>query len=485
MQHFLLCLALLLWHTALAQGHELPDEQIERRVQVIVEPDGIQVQYTLAMNKATLGDELRKHELEPAQTLRAMWKQYERIILPLLSERMLLSVDGENSSLKPIRAEYLGWSHRHLVCYLRREVRLTNQSKTILLTDGNFPNAPGNYRIAMKGYSGAKMENPTIPALVSRAEPVEIYQLNEEQKEMATRAKAEFCIAATSTAITDELFPDELVHFLPYQRNPVFVGTGDDTWDHTIRERGCVLRHDGKWHLWYTGYKGEGVMKMLGYATSPDGLIWKRHPNNPVFEESWTEDVHVAHYAGKFYMVAEGRGDIAHQLTSPDGIKWTDRGRLDVRYRDGSPLSPGPYGTPTLWIEDKTWYLFYERGDRGVWLAQSTDRKTWTNLRDEPVITRGPDEYDRHAVALNQVVRYRGRYYGVYHANADPNWKAPWTTCLAVSDDLVHWKKYPDNPIVRTNNSSGQLVYDGQRYRLYTMHPDVRVFFPRDADSGM
>ena len=292
------------------------------------------------------------------------------------------------------------------------------------------------------------------------------------------------CVAVSSSVAADELFPDELVQFVPAQHNPVFAGTGAGTWDQKIRERGYILRHGSKWHLWYTGYSGERTAKkMLGYATSPDGLTWKRHPDNPVFDNSWTEDVHVVRHGNTFYMMAEGRGDIPHTLTSPDGVNWTDRGRLDVRNRDGSPLSPGPYGTPTLWIESDAWYLFYERGDRGIWLAKSTDGTTWTNVQDVPVIARGPAEYDRRAVALNQVVRHRGRYYGVYHANADLERKGPWTTCLAVSDDLVTWQKYRGNPIIRTNNSSGQLVHDGQQYRLYTMHPDVRVYFPRGTNS--
>ena len=286
-----------------------------------------------------------------------------------------------------------------------------------------------------------------------------------------------------SAAATDR-FPKELVDWVPYEGNPLFSGTGQGTWDREIRERGFILREGDSWRLWFTGYDStKSEVKSLGYATSPDGLRWTRHPGNPVFDRMWTEDVFVVKHEGVYQMFAEGTSDIAHRLTSPDGLRWEDQGRLDIRTRSGSPLSAGAYGTPTVWVEGGTFYLYYERYDKGIWLAKSQDLRVWTNVRDEPVIAPGPDAYDRHAVALNQVVRYRGRYYGVYHANADPEWKGPWTTCLAVSEDLVRWEKYPGNPVIRSDDSSGILVDDGQRLRLYTMHPAVRLWLPRGDAS--
>jgi len=276
-------------------------------------------------------------------------------------------------------------------------------------------------------------------------------------------------------------FPPELVDFVPYEGNPVFAGTGKDTWDRRIRERGYILREGGAYHLWYTGYNKNrsGGTKYLGYATSPDGLKWTRHPNNPVFNGCWTEDMHVVKHKGTYYMVAEGRNDIAHLLTSKDRVHWKEQGKLDIRYTNSKALTPGPYGTPVLWVENGTWYLFYECGDLGIWLATSKDRKVWKNVQDEPVITLGPDTYDNRFVAADQVIKHKGRYYLYYHAHA----KGPWTTCVAVSTDLIHWKKYLKNPIVRTNDSSGILVHDGEQYRLYTMHPDVRVYFPKTAST--
>ena len=91
----------------------------------------------------------------------------------------------------------------------------------------------------------------------------------------------------------------------------------------------------------------------------------------------------------------------------------------------------------------------------------------------------GPSPTTRPRWPLNQVVKRDGFYYAFYHANAQRPWKN-WTTCVARSRDLVHWEKYPGNPIIENNCSSAILVRTPQgEDRLYTMHPDVKVFVPR------
>ena len=274
-------------------------------------------------------------------------------------------------------------------------------------------------------------------------------------------------------------FPSEMVKFVPSNRNPLFTGTGKDTWDKHIRERGYILHDEGIYKLWYTGYNGSDTsIKYLGYATSKDGFNWTRYPDNPVFNKKWTEDVQVIKNQGQYLMVAEGRNDVAHLLKSADGIHWQEQGNLQIFKSNGEKIA-GPYGTPVLWHENDKWYLFYERNDMGVWLAKSIshDLLSWQNVQDDPVLSLGPDEYDQYQIALDQIVKYRGLYYGYYHASGVKDYSL-WTSNVAVSRDLIHWQKYEKNPIVSGNYSSPILVYDGNQYRLYTMHPDVRVYFP-------
>jgi sucrose-6-phosphate hydrolase SacC (GH32 family) len=279
-------------------------------------------------------------------------------------------------------------------------------------------------------------------------------------------------------------FATEMVDFVPYDHNPLFSGTKSDTWDKQIRERGFILFDEGIYKMWYTGYLGgDNDPKALGYATSADGISWTRFSQNPVFSQKWTEDMFVMKHDGKYLMIAEGMNDIAHLLTSDDGIAWQEQGDLVILTVKGDTIG-GPYGTPSVFNDKGKWYLFYERNDLAIWLATSDDLITWTNIQDEPVLGKGPENYDAGAVALNQVIEFKGKYYMFYHGSDDAEWATPgatslWTSNVAVSDDLLHWIKYPGNPVVEGDHSSPVMVKDDKGYRLYTMHNEVCLYFPK------
>ena len=283
-----------------------------------------------------------------------------------------------------------------------------------------------------------------------------------------------------SACSSDNRFPPEITQFIAYEHNPVFAGTGKDTWDKMIRERGYILFENGLYRLWYTGYNDSlSDKKLLGYAESNDGIHWQRYKYNPLVKDDWVEDMCVVKYRQRYYMFAEGDGDIAHLLISNDGIKWQEKGSLKIFQTNGEPISAGPFGTPTVFIENGKFYLFYERNDLGIWLATSNDFINWQNVQDEAVIKMGPQNYDRYAVAADQVIKYKDHYYLYYHATAFKSWK-DWSTNVAVSDDLIHWKKFPRNPIIGDNKSSGILLINGKDIRLYTMHPDVNLYFNQE-----
>ncbi len=287
--------------------------------------------------------------------------------------------------------------------------------------------------------------------------------------------------AKTPTEVLNAKFPPALAKFDQFNAAtisiPVFGGVPGQ-WDAKIRERGWIVREGDNYRMWYTGYDGtkEGL-RMLGYATSQDGVTWKRH-REPIYKEHWTEDMIVVPHKGKYYMFAEGKDDQAHLLISLDGVEWRRQGVLDIRMRKGAPIPSGPFGTPVVWFEKGAWNLLYERSDKGVWLARSSDLKVWTHVQDEPVMVPGDGEHEKDLIAVNQVIKEGDRYYAYYHGSIStgPNAKK-WATCLATSTDLIRWEKYPHNPLLphAENKSSGIVVHDGRGWRLYTMHPEVHL----------
>ncbi len=114
-----------------------------------------------------------------------------------------------------------------------------------------------------------------------------------------------------------------------------------------------------------------------------------------------------------------------------------------------------------------------------LWLARSYDLGVWTNQRDAPVPEPVPGGYDARLIALNQILRHGGRYYASYHGKGEGE-EAPWTVNLAWSEDLVHWKKCPENQLLPAAEdlSSGLWVETEEGLRLYTAHGRIDVHLP-------
>lgn len=261
--------------------------------------------------------------------------------------------------------------------------------------------------------------------------------------------------------------------------HPEILFTGQPgQWDAKIRERGWILREGNQWRMWYTGYDPDAqpLTMKLGLATSSDGIHWKRSSQNPLVDTFWVEDMMVVKHEHRYFMFAEGLNDQTQLLSSPDGVQWTRIGTLDVRLTNGQPIPPGPFGTPSAFFEDGVWNLLYERRDLGVWLARSTDMQVWTNVRDQPVLTPGPADFDSRMLALNQIQKINGRYIAVLHGTGDEQKPRRWATYTAESADLLTWTKSstPLRPIAE-NKSSGLLLHDGSRWRFYTTHDRVEL----------
>jgi len=144
-----------------------------------------------------------------------------------------------------------------------------------------------------------------------------------------------------------------------------------------------VLFKDGLFHMWYMGGSD------IGYATSPDGITWTKHPE-PVVKNRGAQGVIFDKGIYKMYASAAPYRDIRY-LESVDGINWADFGKVltwtpDTWDKDGVT-------SPEVIVLGDTYYMWYGGGVAfypGNWkigLATSPDGKNWTKHPENPLIS--------------------------------------------------------------------------------------------------
>ncbi|MFD0674054.1 hypothetical protein [Cohnella sp. GCM10027633] len=236
----------------------------------------------------------------------------------------------------------------------------------------------------------------------------------------------------------------------PFKRDvPALQGSGEaGSYDAWAVDCPFVFRHNGKFYMMHVGFDGLGYRTAL--ATSDDLLEWR--PEGVILD----------------------RGE--------------DRSRWDHVGAAGSWIvleSNDLYETPRLKkIDGKYWMVYhsypefgYETGGAKMGLAwcEDEDLMTWYRL-DDPILTyENGGDWERAGLYKCCVIEAEGRYWMFYNAKDRPEW--PWTeeTGLAVSDDLVHWTRHADNPVLPTEA--------GTFYSQYLSDPCIR--FDREAGAWL
>lgn len=116
------------------------------------------------------------------------------------------------------------------------------------------------------------------------------------------------------------------------------------------------------------------------------------------------------------------------------------------------------YGTNELIKVDGKYWLFYhsypsegyEQGAAQVGLAYTDDENllNWQFV-DEPIFCPSENgSWDSGGLYKTSIVKQDDKYYMFYNAKdiVDGNWKEQ--TGVAISSDMMHWKRYENNPVL-------------------------------------
>jgi predicted GH43/DUF377 family glycosyl hydrolase len=203
--------------------------------------------------------------------------------------------------------------------------------------------------------------------------------------------------------------------------NPVMQPGPIGSWDEDNIDNASVLIVGGTYHMWYSAVDSLHDNR-IGHATSPDGIVWTKDPNNPVLDIAppfnW-DDHEVMHpfvmYEDPVYkMWYNGHDGLTQRIlyaTSPDGVNWS-------RFTAYPMLVPG---LPGSWDDHELgmmcvlrandgyhmWYTGWNQAfDVRIGYATSPDGLTWTkDAANNPVLNPGaPGSWDDAMVALPVVM---------------------------------------------------------------------------------
>jgi predicted GH43/DUF377 family glycosyl hydrolase len=205
-----------------------------------------------------------------------------------------------------------------------------------------------------------------------------------------------------------------------HPQSPLLYPNPMHRWESMNVFNAAVTQHNGLFHMHYRA-QGVDFISHVGYAVSPDGLVWNRL-ENPVMsphrereDYRGVEDPRVTPLEGAFYLcyTAYGiNGNYPMIARSENLITWEDVGPLETTENKDHVLFPEK-------INGR--YAILHRRRPHIWVAYSDDLKTWV---DHTIIMSpredGQDAWDSKSIGANGLpVKTEHGWLLFYHGYAE------------------------------------------------------------------
>lgn len=212
----------------------------------------------------------------------------------------------------------------------------------------------------------------------------------------------------------------------PYKYGLVLTGSDID------KKTDCptIFRRDGKWYMYYFVFDGRGYEtwmaesdNLLDWTTTgrvlsfSDDTDWDSNQKGGYLalpDTDWGGEYGIEQYDGKYWMTYFGGSSTGYEA----GLL-----SIGVAYTEGDPTVPHEW----------------KRLDKPVLMSTDEDASWWDNITMyKNAVTRDPERLTGHDFLM------------YYNAKGDSVSKVRGAERigLAVSDDMVHWKRYGTEPLL-------------------------------------
>lgn len=228
---------------------------------------------------------------------------------------------------------------------------------------------------------------------------------------------------------------------------PVLMPSGEkSTYNEKAVDCPFVFWHNHKYYMMHVGFDGKGYQTAL--ATSYDLIHWEQ------------ESVILPRGTGKRW----DSGSIAGMwILKHDNL----------------------FERPALKkVQGKYWMIYhsypdsgYEAGPAEIGLACTDDESLhdWTRLESPVLSWKDGEDWESGGLYKGSLIESQGRYYLFYNAKNSEQWVWNEQIGIAYSDDMLHWKRHTENPVIRNSRGTWDSFFCAEPYIV--KYNDVWLMF--------
>ena len=144
------------WRGLSACAHDIPNQRVDRSIQVTLSPGRLEIDYEVSLTELTLTQDLRSLVGPRPGAERSEWLAlYGEVTGPLNAKGFLVSVDGAPVALASAGYRLVVEEHPRYTFHLEAQIPAAGR---LAIRDTNFVSSEGTSRLAIRGRDGVVIE---------------------------------------------------------------------------------------------------------------------------------------------------------------------------------------------------------------------------------------------------------------------------------------------------------------------------------------
>jgi nickel/cobalt transporter (NicO) family protein len=182
-----------------ARAHDIPNQRVDRSIQVTIGSSRLEVDYEVSLSELTLTQDLRALNGTLAGGERSSWLAlYADVTGPLNAKGLAVTVDGQPIALSGKAYKLVVEEHPRYTFHF--EAAIPDQGK-LSIRDHNFVSSEGTSRLGVRGRDGVKVIGDDLSGDVEQIPIRPVWQLSDEEERRTKQVDVRY--ATTKTPVDE------------------------------------------------------------------------------------------------------------------------------------------------------------------------------------------------------------------------------------------------------------------------------------------